>query len=398
MADAGGDALAAWRELGSPACAPLLDALRGIDAAPAPAVIERLRREHGAGKVTAAIELSIARTRAAAKFGAAATALWADRRGVEMASAPHVAAWKAERFAREGGNAVDLCCGIGGDLAELARRVPATGVDLDPLRAWMAAQNAGVPTECADATARVRDEDLAHADPARRDGGDRRIVRSVDLLPPLAEIRRVTARCRGTAVKLGPGMDLDAAEVRGDGEVEFISDGGQLVQQVLWTGTLASHAGRRTATRLGADGACTVSGLPQPAPPTDLPGAFGDAILVPDPALERARLLGMLAAAHALAEPAPGLGVLTASGVPAHADVAAWFERFTIIEELPAREPTVAAWLAARGAGIVTVRTRGGACDPDAWQRAMRGPGDEPWTVFVLRLGEARRAFAVRRA
>jgi len=398
MAGAGVDALAAWRELGSPACAPLLDALRGIDAAPGPAAIERLRREHGAGAVTAAIELSIARTRAAAKFGDAAGALWADRRGVEMASAPRVARWKAGRFAREGGRTVDLCCGIGGDLAELARRVPATGVDLDPVRAWMAARNAGVPTECADATARAREEDLAHADPARRDGGDRRILRTADLLPPLADLRRATARCRGTAVKLGPGMDLDAAEVRADDEVEFISDDGQLVQQVLWSGTLAAHAGRRTATRLGADGAHTVSGVPQVPPPTERPGAFGAAILVPDPALERARLLGTMAAAHALAEPAPGLGVLTAAGVPAHADVAAWFERFAIVEELPAREPTVAAWLAARGAGIVTVRTRGGACDPDEWQRALRGPGDAPWTVFVLRVGEARRAFAVRRA
>lgn len=398
MADAGGDALAAWRELGSPACAPLLAALHGIDASPAPAVIERLRRGHGAAQVAAAIELSIARTRAAAKFGAAAAGLWADRRGVEMASAPRVAAWKAERFARAGGNAVDLCCGIGGDLMELARRMPATGVDLDPVRAWMAGRNADAAVACADATAAVRDEPLAHADPARRDGGDRRIVRSADLLPPLAEIRRVTARCRGTAVKLGPGMDLAADEVGPADEVEFISDDGQLVQQVLWTGTLAEHVGARTATRLGAGAAHTVSGAPHAPPPTGRHGAFGAAILVPDPALERARLLGALAAPHGLAEPAPGLGVLTAGDVPAHADVAAWFERFAIVEELPAREATVAAWLAARGAGIVTVRTRGGACDPDAWQRALRGPGDDPWTVFVLRVGEARRAFAVRRA
>jgi hypothetical protein len=34
---------------------------------------------------------------------------------------------------------------------------------------------------------------------------------------------------------------------------------------------------------------------------------------------------------------------------------------------------------------------------PDAWQRALRGPGSDPWTVFVLRLGSDRRAYAVRR-
>ena len=68
-----------------------------------------------------------------------------------------------------------------------------------------------------------------------------------------------------------------------------------------------------------------------------------------------------------------------------------------MIEELPAREQTVAAWLAERGAGIVTVRTRGAACDPDAWQKALRGRGEMPWTVFVLRLGLRRMAYAVRR-
>ena len=59
--------------------------------------------------------------------------------------------------------------------------------------------------------------------------------------------------------------------------------------------------------------------------------------------------------------------------------------------------PLLALWLAERGAGIVTVRTRGAACDPDAWQKALRGRGETPWTVFVLRLGLRRMAYAVRR-
>ncbi|MFM8640381.1 MAG: THUMP-like domain-containing protein, partial [Planctomycetota bacterium] len=96
------------------------------------------------------------------------------------------------------------------------------------------------------------------------------------------------------------------------------------------------------------------------------------------------------------AEAAPGLGILTGERPPA-GPMAAWTEAFEVVEELPARERTLAAWLAARGAGIVTVRTRGGACDPDAWQRALRGPGSDPWTVFVLRLGSDRLAYAVRR-
>ena len=122
-------------------------------------------------------------------------------------------------------------------------------------------------------------------------------------------------------------------------------------------------------------------------------------MFVPDPALERAKLLGLFADRLNAVDAAPGLGILTRDDcAPLDQECAAWFEQFEVIEELPAREQTVAAWLAERGAGIVTVRTRGAACDPDGWQKALRGRGATPWTVFVLRLGLRRMAYAVRRA
>ena len=114
--------LRAWQSLADPRNAGLLRALHGIDAAPAPAAMERLRTAHGTDEVAAGIELSIARTRAHAKFGDAADSLWADRAGVEMASAPAVAAWKAARFRTAGAQRIDdLCSGIGGDLMAIAR-------------------------------------------------------------------------------------------------------------------------------------------------------------------------------------------------------------------------------------------------------------------------------------
>ncbi len=143
----------------------------------------------------------------------------------------------------------------------------------------------------------------------------------------------------------------------------------------------------------------TVTGRAGEPEPTAHPGAFGRYLLVPDPALERARLMHLVAAPHSLAEPAPGLGVLTTDALPPAAGTcAAWFDAYEIVAELPTRERAAAAWLAERGAGIVTVRTRGGACDPDAWQHSLRGRGDQPWTVFVLRVGDARRVLAVRAA
>jgi hypothetical protein len=405
MADAPAGGLAEWQALAEPPGAAALAQLEGIDSAPAASVIERMRRGCDAATVAAAIECAIARTRARAKFGARAATLWCDRAGAEMASSPAVARHKAARFAAAGAARIDdLCCGIGGDLMELARVAEATGADLDPVRAWMAGRNAGCAVRRADALLEPGDAPFAHADPARRAGGAR-VVRGADLLPPLADLRAALRGRRGTAIKLGPGMDLAADELDADDEAEFVSERGTLVQQVLWGGALARAPGQRTATR--ACTGATVTGRAADPPAGD--GRMRRVLLVPDPALERARLLGEFAGALGAADAAPGLGILTADAVPAVPPAgagddgrthgaAAWFEAWEVVEELPARERTVADWLRARGAGIVTVRTRGGACDPDEWQRALRGAGDEPWTVFVLRLGGERRAYAVRRA
>lgn len=388
-----GDA-AAWRSLAGPE-APLLESLEGIEAPPAPSVIERLRALHPADAVAAAIELSIARTRARAKFGERARTLWCDRQGVEMASGPRVARRKAARFAEAGASEIDdLCCGIGGDLIELARVARATGIDRDPVRAWMAAMNSGAPTTCSDALREPGSAPFAHADPARRDGTGARVTGSDALEPPVAALRAALAGRRGFALKIGPGMDLAASELDGADELEFLSEDGRLVQQVVWSGALAASPGMRRATK--ACTGLTVAGRPDPVPLGD--GCMQPMLMVPDPALERARLLGVVATRIGAVEPAPGLGIVTARSAPADPAALGWFEAFEVVDELPARESTVAGWLAARGAGIVTVRTRGDACDPDRWQSRLRGRGDEPWTVFVLRVGDRRRAYAVRRA
>ena len=388
-------ALSAWESLASPAALPLLDALRGVDSTPSAAVIERLRRTWPSETVNAAIELSIARLRARPKFTARSETLWCDRSGVEMSSSPATARWKAARFQAAGALRIDdLCTGIGGDLMELARVAEASGVDLDPLRAWMAARNAGVSVRTADVLQAPGSAPFAHADPARRSFGGNRIFRAADLLPALETLRELLRGRTGYAIKLGPGMDLEASEHAPGDELEFISESGRLLQQVLWSGALVRTAGANTASR--ACSGASVSGTPGDAPTGE--SRMLRMLLGPDPALERAKLLGLFADRLNAVDAAPGLGILTKDeSAPLPSDCAEWFEQFEVIEELPAREQSVAAWLAERDAGIVTVRTRGAACDPDAWQKALRGRGNTPWTVFVLRLGLRRMAYAVRR-
>lgn len=386
--------LRAWRSLEDPRNACLLRALQGTGSAPAPALIERLRAAHGAEETLAAIELSIARTRAAAKFGAAAGSLWADRAGVEMASGPAVAAWKAARFRAAGAARIDdLCCGIGGDLAGLASVAPAVGADLDPVRAWMAGRNSGAPTRVADVTGDPGAASHAHVDPARRSGSGARARRGEDLEPPLSAVAAMVTPRRGAAVKLGPGFDLEAGALGVAVEREFIAEGWQLVQQVGWTGDLAGEPGSTRATRV--DLGCSLGGMPCPG----LHAATrpGRVLFVPHPALERARLVAHACDALSAAELAPGLGILTGDRCTLPDAQTPWFRAWEILESMPARERDVARWIAARGGGIVTVHTRGHACDPDRWQASLRGPGSEPMDVFVLREGSAVRAYAVRR-
>jgi hypothetical protein len=133
----------------------------------------------------------------------------------------------------------------------------------------------------------------------------------------------------------------------------------------------------------------TCSG-PHGDPPSGAKPVEGQVLHVPDPALERARLLHLLATEHSLWEPAPGLGLLigdTAAASP-------WCTPWVIHASVPPRTRTMQQWLRANDGGEVTVRTRGGAQkDVDMLSKRLSGPGRTPWTVFVLRLGRHKRAF-----
>lgn len=352
--------------------------------------VTRLRRDHDADTVAVALDLVRARAKAETKFPGRASALLADPAGVEQATSGTVAAYKARRFAQvcgrvAGRRVVDLGCGIGGDAMGLADAgLKITAVDLDPVRAAMAAHNAGVPAVVADARdwdsisppSRTPSGAALHLDPARRTAAGR-THRLADTLPPpdvVAALIRAHASA-GVAVKLSPAVDLaELADALPPGELEFISEAGRLVQAVLWTGGLAGpeHAARR-ATLLDDGQTHTLSGEPG-EPAWSEPRRL---LFTVDPAAERARLLQHLGlpAIH------PQLGLLTADEDPQ----SAWLTAFELVEQLPWREKRVAARLRALGAGIVEVKTRGGAVDPDHAQKRLRGTGKTPFTVFVLR-------------
>jgi len=381
------DAFATWRKLIEPQVRPLREAAGTTDPTDVNA-IARLRDLGSADLVRAALSLASARRKSLAKFPDRAARLIADAEGVEQASALSVAAHKARRFAALNADRpiVDLACGIGGDAMALqAAGAGVVAVDRDPLRAWMTHQNAGCPAAAADVSTLALTGCLCHLDPGRRSEGKR--TRSIHASEPGPEtIEHVNALSAGLALKLSPA--IDPGELPWPGELEFISDRGRLVQSVLWTKALASEASRR-ATRLENDQCHSISGEPG-GPPL---GPMQRYLFTVDPAVERARLLKTLCEEQGSYAVHPQLGLLTADQPVNNV----WLRGFELLEKLPWRLRRVQEWLRAHDAGLVEVKTRGQAVDPDRVQKQLRGRGNTPYTVFILRWDTQRFALITRR-
>lgn len=380
--------LSQWRSLFEPAHAALINAASDIDPADA-ASVEKLRRNWPAELVRLALDLAAARRRAAVKFGEdAAARLICDVTGVEQASSRCVAEHKAKRFATvRADRIIDLCCGIGGDAMSLATVGDVVAVDRNETRAWMAGRNAACDSIVADAESIDVAETVVHIDPDRRSGarvGQRRTWRIEDYEPGPVYLRKLMARADSVAIKLGPGAAFEELIPRGDSEIELISECGTLVQAVLWIGRLALHSGLRSATMLPAGD--TFTGEADAPIRTD---AIGSYVYTVDPSIERADLLGAFIEQYELSAVHPKVGLLTGDGLVRDP----WLTPFGVQSVLPWRQPKVQQWLRAHGAGIVEVKTRGGIVNPDELQRKLRGDGDAPFTVFVLRMD--RKAFAI---
>jgi hypothetical protein len=382
-----------WRRLASGELASIERAAAAIDPADV-AAVARLRRSHSAGEVRAALQLAEGRRRLAGKVDDPDRWL-ADSDGAQMATHRLVAAHKASRFAAVGGGTpvVDVCSGIGADAHELARLCDVRCVEIDPCRAVMCGHNTGCVVEQRDAAEIDVGGSLAHIDPARR-GGSGRVTRLADLVPGPAVIGWLVRESEGSCVKLMPGIDradLDEAFAGVGGELEHVSLFGRMTQAAWWTGVLAGDGPGSRATMIGAGWAESIAGEPEPA---EGYGEVLEWLFATDPAAERAGLLSELARSVGADEVHPGLGLLTSTGRLE----SPWLTGFRVLDRLPWRVDRVREAVASHGGGVVEVKTRGGAVDPDRAQLELRGPGERTLTVFVLRFGTKIEAIIAERA
>nr|WP_286260234.1 class I SAM-dependent methyltransferase [Streptomyces graminofaciens] len=361
--------------------------MRGTEPAQELAVATRLRRTYPVELVSAALGQARLRQRAAAKFGAEdAERMFFTPNGVEQSTRTTVATYRAERMRALGVRSLaDLCCGIGGDAIALARAgIRVLAVDRDPLTAAVARANAEalglsdlIEVREADVTeVDVSSYDAVFVDPARR-GGRGRIFDPEAYSPPLSWAVETAIKAPRAALKIAPGIPHEA--IPAEAEAEWISDGGDVKEAVLWFGSEAEGTVR--ATLLPGPRTLLGRGLPDPEV-----RPVGRYLYEPDGAVIRAHLVAEVAAEL------DGGGLIDPTIAYVTADVlrpSPYATAYEITDQLPFNVKKLKALLRERGVGVLTVKKRGSAVEPEELRKKVKPQGPHSATVFLTRVAGA---------
>ncbi|WP_414168763.1 THUMP-like domain-containing protein [Streptoverticillium reticulum] len=363
----------------------LLGELRHYDPSQELAAATRLRREHPAELVSAALGQARLRQRAVAKFGTEdAYRMYFTPHGVEQATRTSVAAYRARRFAALGVRRVaDLCCGIGGDAIALARAgVSVLAVDRDPLTCEVVRANAAalglselIEVRCADVTeVDASAYDAVFVDPARR-GGRGRIFDPEAYSPPLSWAVGAARKAPFAALKIAPGVPHEA--VPEEAEAEWISDGGDVKEAVLWFGT---DPGVRRATLLPGGASLTGRGLPDPAV-----RPVGRYLYEPDGAVIRAHLVAEIAEELGGGLVDETIAYVTADELRATPYAAA----YEITDVLPFNLKKLKAIVRERAIGVAVIKKRGSAVEPEELRKKLKLDGPNSCVIVLTRVAGA---------
>ncbi|MEU1128574.1 methyltransferase domain-containing protein [Streptomyces sp. NPDC005900] len=385
-----GDPLAAFAALRTEAGRALLAEVRDVEPAQELAAATRLRREHPAPLVSAALAQARLRRRAAAKFGAEdAARMFFTPNGVEQSTRASVAAHRAARFKALGVRSLaDLCCGIGGDAIALARAgISVLAVDRDPLTCAVARANAevlGLADLIEVREADVTDVDTAaydavFVDPARRSSKRGRIFDPESYSPPLSWAVRTALGAPRAALKIAPGIPHEA--IPAEAAAEWISDGGDVKEAVLWFGTDAPASHRATLLPRNVSLWSPLATL-LPDPEVRPVGRY---LYEPDGAVIRAHLVAEVAARVEGGLIDATIAYVTSDALHATPYAAA----YEITDQLPFGVKKLKALLREREVGVLTVKKRGSAVEPEELRRKVKPQGKNAATVFLTRVAGA---------
>lgn len=354
--------------------------------------VTRLRAEgHDPRLVAAVLTQARLRRRARAKFGDFAHGMLFTEAGLEQATRLRVAAHHAGRMRAAGVVSVaDLGCGIGADsLAFATLGLAVTAVERDEVTAAVATYNLAdwnASVVHGDALETTVEADALWFDPARRDGR-KRLNDPADWSPALDAVFARAAESP-TGVKLAPGIARELLPA--DAEHQWVTDGLETVEAVVWTGLLARSGVARSALVLGDGGAAELTG--EPSHPE--PGELGEWLYEPAGAVIRAELIGALAERLGAASVSEGIAYLSAAQ---HVETPL-AQAFRVRETLPLDERRIAQRLRELGIGELEIKKRGADVDPAALRKRLKLQGTERATLIATRIGGRHRAILADRA
>ncbi len=354
------------------------------------AAATRLRKHFDANLAAEALGQAVLRRKARAKFGEGADELFFTPHGLEQATRPEVADWRARRLVAAGTTrVVDLGCGIGADsMACLDAGLEVVAVELDQTTAEHARANLPGATVLHGDAVELAPELLAGAgpatcvfvDPARRTGAGR-TWRVDQFTPPWDFVLDLLAGRHSAVGKLGPGVPR---EILPDGVAcDFVSHRGDVVEASLWR-LPGSPTGHR-AVLLPGEHVIASTGEVLPVGPA---GAW---LHEPDGAVIRARALDAIDPRMRL------LDAETAYLTSDEAITSPFLTSFRIIDEMDAGEKTLRAWVRAHDIGTLEIKKRGVDLDPAELRRRLKPKGRVAATLVIGRTPGGARAWHVER-
>ena len=357
-------------------------------------IVSRLRQQFEPAEVHALVETALLRKSGAKKFSRSSE-MFFTRPGLEQASGEHISRYRAERYRQIGPDfIIDLGCGIGGDAAQLSGVAPVIGVDIEPIRVYMAAENVAAYGNGARFQGVVADayqfrigaatgrRGALFLDPARRDAQGRRRFRLSQYEPGL-EIVQNWGEMVGVGVKIGPGVDYSELPPPEEAAVEFISVNGEVKEGVLWYGALRAlmPAGRRATLLPG--GHFIEKAAHDIEVEIGEPRAY---LYEPDGAVIRAHLVKELALRLDAQLIDSKIAYLTADQLHLSPFAAA----YEVLDTFPFQLKRLKRYVAEQRFGPLTVKKRGSPLDPD-WvlsqlKQKNRAKKDRAATIFLTQI------------
>jgi hypothetical protein len=346
-------------------------------------ILTQLRKHYPPDLAAAALETARLRLKGRAKFHLADQLFFTDS-ALQQASSESVAAYHADLL-RPYRWVADLGCGIGGDALQIGQVTSVLGLDLDPVRLWMARHNAQVygaqaefiQTDLTQPLPFGRIVEALFFDPARRDQ-EKRIFSLRDYQPPLRQLREWAYRAG--LVKISPGVQWEELHhLPFQAGIAFISLAGELKECLLHLGELAFDGPQAVLLPQGLR--LQSQGLPAP-PLSPQPLAY---LYEPDSAVIRAGLFGELAALV----PSPlyrldeSIAYLT-SDSPIESP---WLRGWPIHGWMPFQLKKLRAALTQLGVGRVTIKKRGSPMSPEELEHLLSlKKGPRHTTLFMTQL------------